>query len=274
MKRYLKKLYSTITKAEMGILPASLTFYLVLAIIPVLTLTVLIASYFSISLDSVIQLINNILPKQIATYIAEAISGEGFDKSIGFFNIVSFMVAINGTYAIIKVSNTLYKVKKREVGKDIIKAIILLINILLLFIFLLIVPLFGEKILLLLKSNAILNGLTNEFIIFFKIIKWPVTFLMIYFNIKLMYTIAPSKSIKSRETSLGAFLTTILWMIFTSVFGYYITYFARYDIVYGNLSSIIILMIWLYSLSYVFILGIAINTTKYHNNLEDDNNNK
>ena len=34
-----------------------------------------------------------------------------------------------------------------------------------------------------------------------------------------------------------------------------------YDSSYGNLSSIIILMMWLYIISYVFVLGIAINVT-------------
>ena len=46
------------------------------------------------------------------------------------------------------------------------------------------------------------------------------------------------------------------------LFKLYLQYFARYDVVYGNLSSIIILLIWFYVLSYIFVLGLAINATR------------
>ncbi len=274
IKRYFKELYKNLIKTEMGVLPASLAFYFVLAIIPLLTIIVLIASSFSISIDFVIELIDNILPEQAASYIVEIISGKGFDRNVGFFNFIAFILALNGTYAIIKVSNTMYKVRKTNYIKSIIKAIILLLLILMLFVFLLVVPMFGEKILVLIRNSDMFNGTINEFIILFKIIKWPLTFLIIYFNIKLLYAVAPSCQVLSKDTTYGALLTTILWMIFTGIFGYYLRYFARYDIIYGNLSSIIILMIWLYALSYVFVLGIAINTTNYNNIEENDNNKK
>ena len=67
----------------------------------------------------------------------------------------------------------------------------------------------------------------------------------------------------SKHTTLGAFITTILWMLSSVIFGYYLEYFANYDILYGNLSSIIILMIWLYAVSFIFVLGMIINTSYY-----------
>ena len=110
----------------------------------------------------------------------------------------------------------------------------------------------------------------NEVIFVFNLVKWPLSFLIVYFNIKLIYTISPSEKIKSENTSIGAFFTTILWIIVTSIFTYYLKYFARYDILYGNLSSIIILMMWMYLLAYVFVLGMAINANRYHNLLKKD----
>ena len=85
---------------------------------------------------------------------------------------------------------------------------------------------------------------------------------IVYFNIKLIYTIAPSKNIRSEETTYGAMFTTIMWLFATLVFKFYLEYFARYDILYGNLSAIIIMMVWIYFLSYVFVLGIAINVSR------------
>ena len=51
IKGYFKKLLKILKKPEMAILPANIAFYLILAIIPLLTIVVLVASYFDISID-------------------------------------------------------------------------------------------------------------------------------------------------------------------------------------------------------------------------------
>ena len=53
-----------------------------------------------------------------------------------------------------------------------------------------------------------------------------------------------------------------MWVIATAVFKFYLAYFARYDILYGNLSTLIIMLVWCYFLSYIFVLGMAINASK------------
>ena len=262
IKGYLKKLLNILKKPEMAILPSNIAFNIILAIIPLLTIVVLIASYFSISIDLVANLVSNVMPKQVSDIIIDVISGKGFDRSVGFFNIIAFIVASNGTYAIINTSNTLYKIRKRDWLKDRISSIVLLFIIIILFVFLLIVPIFGENIIDLMKSAKLLSNYADEAIIIFNIIKWPMTLLIIYLNIKLIYTVAPSKNIKSEETTYGAAFTTIGWTIATIIFKIYINYFARYDIIYGNLAAIIIMMVWMYFLSFIFVLGMAINVSR------------
>jgi membrane protein len=264
MKKYVKKILKIFSKIEMRVLPGNIAFFAVLALIPIITIIIFIASYFSISIDSLIQTIGEILPYKVSEVVIGFISGEGFDSSLGTFNIFAFIIASNGTYAIINASNALYKVEKTDAVKDRIKSIILLIVLISLIIFLLLVPMFGGKILGLFGSNAIVEELK----LIYKILKWPTTFLIIYCNLKLIYTIAPSAKIKSKDTTYGALFTTAIWTIATAIFSYYIHYFARYDIIYGNLSSIIMLMMWIYILAYVFVMGMAINT------INSDNSNK
>ena len=112
------------------------------------------------------------------------------------------------------------------------------------------------------SKAKILENYIDDFRIVFSFIKWPLTLFIIYINIKLIYTIAPSKNIISSETTYGAIFTTMMWAIATLVFKFYLTYFARYDILYGNLSSMIILMVWIYFLSYIFVFGMAINVSR------------
>lgn len=262
ISKYLNRLIKILRKPEMSILPANIAFNVILAIIPLLTIVVLIASSFNISINMVAKLIENIMPVQVSEIIVEAISGKGFDGQVGLFNIIAFYIASNGTYALIETSDALYKVTARDALKKRISAIIILLIILTLFVFLLIVPIFGENILNLLRHFVILEDHIENIIFLFNIIKWPMTLLIIYFNVKLIYAIAPSKNIKSKDTTTGAAFTTVMWSLLIIVFRFYLQYFAKYDILYGNLSSIIIMMVWVYALSYIFTLGMAINVSK------------
>jgi len=262
LKRYFKKLIKILKKPEMSILPPNIAFNIILAIIPLLTIVVLIASSFDISISVVAKLIENIMPSQVSSIIVDAISGKGFDGQVGLFNIAAFFIASNGTYALIETSDALYKIKELDPIKKRISSIIILLIVLTLIVFLLIVPIFGENILNLMRHFTIFEEHIENIIFLFNIIKWPITLLIIYFNIKLIYTVAPSKNIKSKDTTLGAAFTTIMWTLLIIIFKYYLGHIAKYDIIYGNLSSVIIMMVWIYALSYIFTLGMAINVSQ------------
>lgn len=272
LKKYLKEVIVATKRSEMAILPGNLAFYIVLALIPTITLIVYVASMFSISIDLVIDLINKVIPESVAEVVIGAIAGKGFDQSVSLFIIIALIVATNGTYAVVKASNTLYKIDEKDEIKDRIKSVIILFVIILLFIFLIVVPLFGNQILNLFSNIKGFDKILKDITLFFNAIKWPVTFLVIYFNVKLIYSLSPSKRIPSTTTTYGALTTTFAWIIVTAIFTYYLNHFARYDILYGNLSSLVIIMIWVYLLCYIFVLGMAINSTKYNKNLKNENN--
>ena len=247
IKRYFKKLIEILSLKELRILPAYLAYSFVLAVVPILTIIVIVASFFSISIDSVISLLTDLLPSYASRVVVDAISGQSFDFSVGLLNIVTFCIAANGMYAIISASNSLYKIEETNIIKDRLRSVIILLVIIILLLFLILVPMLGEQILELLRNSKPFTGIIDEIII-----KWPITFIIIFLNIKLIYQIAPSKEIKSEETTIGAFITTLGWVVFTAFFGYYIKYFGRYDLVYGGLSSIIILLIWVYTLCFIY----------------------
>ena len=76
---------------------------------------------------------------------------------------------------------------------------------------------------------------------------------------------APDKKIPSKNVNGGAIFTTIGWILSTSLYSYYISHYANYSIFYGSLANIVILMLWVYLLSYIFVIGIAMN---YHEEQE------
>jgi len=96
-------------------------------------------------------------------------------------------------------------------------------------------------------------------VLIFNIIKGPVTWLIMFMFIKIIYTLAPDRKMPSKNTTTGALFTTFTWAIVTEIFSYYINNYAAYDVFYGSLANIVILMMWFFFLAYIFVIGMALN---------------
>jgi membrane protein len=262
-KRGLKKLWHLISMPEMSILPGQIAFFLVLSLIPIVSLIGIIGPVFSLNLSSITTFVKDSFPSDISNIILPLITGKGLDVNMVVFLIMSFFIASNGAYSIIVASNMLYgRDENKGALKRRIKSIFLTILIVILFIFILLVPAFGDRIFNLLRNTDIIASNFKDSIYYLYIlIKWPLSLFLIYFVIKLIYTIAPDKDIKSKTVTCGAFIASILWILVTNVYSYYVSNLAHYDIFYGSLSNVIILMFWVYLLSFTFVLGMVINVS-------------
>lgn len=262
-KKYLKKLIDIIKKPEMKILPGHLAFFMVLSIFPIITLCGSIASLFNISLSSVINFMNDVLPSDINNLLIPYISGNGMDIHVGFSILFGYIVASNGAHSIIVSSNTLYGISHSNYLRRRIKALFLTILLVLLFIFTLFVLAFGNVILKFILSLNIINFVGDNFYFIFLLLKWPIAIIFIFIMVKFIFTISPDEIVKSKNTSKGALFTSVSWLISTFIYSYYVQHFSHYDIFYGSLSNIIVMMMWIYILSYSLVIGIAINVQSY-----------
>jgi len=245
------------------VLPGNVAFFLILSIFPMLMLIGYVASLFGLSINSVVNIIDGTIPPEMAHTIIEVITGKSFDSTIGISMILGFILASNGTHAIIIASNTLYGFPADDFVRRRVKAIFMITLLVLLFLFLILFLAYGNVIAQTAINIFHLSWFESSLYTIFQVAKWPVAMILMFATIKLIYVIAPDWKILSKNTTKGALFTTIGWTFSTAIFSYYVTHFANYDIFYGSLSNIVVLMIWVYVLSYVLVLGIAINVKKY-----------
>ncbi|MBE6152032.1 MAG: YihY/virulence factor BrkB family protein [Firmicutes bacterium] len=273
VKKFIKNIYSMLVRPELKFLPGNLAFFLVLSIIPIIVLTGFICSTINLSLDSVINIINRFFPEGVANILISFVNGEGLNLTIGVSMILGFVLASNGPHSIIITSNTLYGIKHSNYLSRRIKALLLTILILLLFIFIILVLAFGNSIMQFIVSVKMLSSISDIIYKVYFLIKWPLGILIVYIMVKLIYTIAPDENIPSKYNTRGSVFTTALLSIVTLGYSYYVTNFNNYNIFYGSLTNIVILMLWIYILSYILVLGMTINVHDYEMS-EDYNKNK
>ena len=100
-------------------------------------------------------------------------------------------------------SNEIYKVESKGILSRRLKAIAMTFILVLLFLFLLLVPVFGDTIFNILTSN-IPNKQTVSFAYnIYKLIQYPITLVLVFYNIKLLYTVGPDRKIKAKTRNLN-----------------------------------------------------------------------
>lgn len=267
VKGFLKEVIEIITKPEMRVLPGQLAFFFVISLIPIVALIGVVASSFSISIDTLQEALMSAIPSDVSDMLITVVSGKGFNFNIAIFFISAFILASNGTHSMIITSNEIYKIKDSNIVRRRIKAIIMTFILVLLVFFLLLVPVFGDTIFEIMRNSLINQEMIDVLYNIYQILKYPVTIFLIYYNIKLLYVIAPDKKIRKSTATKGAIFTTISWIIATEVYSFYVGTFSKYDLFYGSISNLLILLLWVYILSYIFVLGMAINAS---NTKEED----
>lgn len=259
IKRGIHNFFKVLKRPEMEILPGHLAFSFVLSLVPTFTILTYIATMLKFDLSFISDFLNKAFSSDFANLMMGA--GTVIKADFNFFLtlIVGYVIASNGAASIIISSNMIYGIKNDSFFKRRIKAFMMILIIILLFVFLLIFNVFGNKIIEMFQLMDISKKMLVNITLIISVLKGPISWFIIFLFIKILFTMAPDKKIQAHEVNKGAIFTSVGFVLVTYIYSMYTTHFARYDVFYGNLASIVVLMIWFYLLSYIVTIGLALN---------------
>ena len=196
----------------MSILPGQISFFVILSIIPLLSILFIIVSKLSINFNFISNFLVHYLPQGATDVIMLVLNEQKAGIFDSLFIITAFYLASKATHSIIVASTQIYNGQQKDFFRTRIKAIfMLLILMFLVFLLISIISIGGRLLRYLYSINPNLNPIISSIYTF---IKWPFAFLMVFYVVKIIYTIAPNVSIPSKSVNKGALLTTIVWVIF------------------------------------------------------------
>ena len=111
-KAFIKKVWEILNKPEMVILPGQLAFFLVLSLVPIITIIGYGASFFNISIDTIIEFLKANFDQNIVKLIVPIISGKSLDFNYICMIIVMLYFASNSADSIIITANEIYGIKQ------------------------------------------------------------------------------------------------------------------------------------------------------------------
>ncbi len=242
----------------------ALSYSFLTAIPPLLVFLFSCIAYFPVDgvQDQLLLQLQSIIPDGLYGRVAGTIDDimghrHGSLLSIGF--VTSIILAANGMYGMMMSFNFMdHESKERPLW---LRYGVALFLVLLLYFLIVVVLtlLLGYQFLvkLLLARNILAESVMS--LLFFNVGRWVILVFVTLLVMSLLYWIAPSRKRRIGFFSAGSVLSTGLLFLLTYALRAYLNVFGNYNILYGSIGTLLMVMFYVYANCVVILVGYGIN---------------
>jgi membrane protein len=271
-KDILLRVKDEMTADNLSMVAAGVAFYILLAIFPALAALISIWGLFAdpATVQQQIDSLGTMLPQQALAILDEQmtrVAGSASNAlSVGIIIgiLAALWAAAKGMKALIEALNIVYDETESR-GFIKLNAIALLLTLgLILFI---IVTIGAVVVLPALLGNLGLGSTMGDLL---SLARWPLLAVMMMLTLAILYRFAPSRDTPRWQwVSWGAVGATVLWIIGSILFSWYVSNFGSYNETYGSVGAVIILMMWFWLSAYIVLIGAEVNAEMEHQTARD-----
>jgi membrane protein len=243
----------------------SMAFNFFLALFPGLLFFLNLLPYIPIDnlINEVLIFLESSLPNSFHLVIRESVVDilENPRKSLLSFGLFFALAAsMNGVVSMMVAFNDCYNNAKEKRGFFQIRLVALLITTVLVGVLVLTITIMtvGENYIHYLEANT---NLKPQLIVLLQIFRYFMLLLLFFIAISIIYYSAPSVKIRWHFFSHGAVIATVLIVLVSVGFFYYIDHFASYNKLYGSIGTFIGMLLWFYITSLLLLVGFEINAS-------------
>jgi membrane protein len=244
---------------------ASISYSVFLAIFPFLIFLFTIIPFIPIEnfQQSLLGIVKDFMPSLAFESVKETIIDiiTRPRSSILILNLIlTLYFSTNGVNSLIEAfNNTYHALETRSSFKQYLVSIfIVLINSFLLIIAIGLIT-FGSFFLSWILPASIQNSIVVVFLL--QLLRWLIILALLLTAISLVYYLAPVKQKSFRFFSPGSLLATFLIVVTTLGFNFYVDNFSSYNVLYGSLGTLMIVLVWIYINAISLIVGFELNAS-------------
>jgi membrane protein len=132
---------------------------------------------------------------------------------------------------------------------------------------------FGNRIEAVMINWAGISDLSTPLELAWKLARLLVAFAATIFVTGLLYYFGPNhrpiaKQVGTKSASRfmrvwpGALVATVLWLMATTLFAWYVNHLGNYSLFYGSVGTVVVLLIWLYLIACISLIGCEFNAER------------
>lgn len=245
-------------KQNISAFAASIAFFFFLSVVPMLIMICTIIPFTPLTEENLVEAVTDVTPDKIDPLVESLIS-DVYDKSAGILSIAviaTIWSAAKGVMALMHGLNAVNGVEEKR-NYFVVRLIASFYTIVMLIVVILslFIMVFGDQ----LVTLALHRFPQLEMIVSFAMnFRFLVVWVVLTFMFAAIYAYVPDKKLKFKEQIPGAAFAAVVWSVFSWGFSIYVTYGNTYGI-YGSLSIIIIVLLWMYFCMYIIMIGAYLN---------------
>ncbi len=241
----------------------------ILAVFPGIIFLFTLIPYFTeyfpeINKESILQFLSAQMPVSMVDVVSSTVldilsNQRGGLLSIGF--LFALFLSTNGMMALMRAFNASYRtIENRGAIKMRVIATGLTFNLTFVLFLAMILLIVGQVVLDYITTLSWIN--LSDFAVFLLFaIRFVVIFVVFFIAIATIYYFGPAIHYNWRFFSIGSFLATILCMLVSYGFSFYVSNFSTYNKVYGSIGVLIAIMVWIQLITIVLLVGYEVNAS-------------
>jgi membrane protein len=262
-----KRLVNEISTDRVLLIAAGATFYLLLALFPALAAFVSIYGLVAdpVTIADHIAFLGRLMPQSgvdiVSGQLKALASAKADALSFGFVFglIVALWSANSGIKTLFEAMNIAYE-EKEERGFIWLNLLSLLFTLGAMVIGALLIVCVGVV-----PAALALLHLGDLSTVLIEVLRWPALLVIIAFGISIIYRFGPSRRrAKWRWQLPGAAVATIVWVVASILFSWYLKNFANYNATYGSLGAVIGFLMWTWISVVILLMGAEFNAELEH----------
>jgi membrane protein len=116
-----------------------------------------------------------------------------------------------------------------------------------------------SAVLRMIRVDPLLNPFSGGWVVFWRVMRYLVAFTAISSLTAILYFYGPYRKQRWNGVWPGAVLATVLWLLATLGFGWYVRHVTNYNVLYGGVGTSVALLIWMYLLAAIALFGCEFN---------------
>lgn len=267
LREFLRRLYQKYENNTVSDTSAALSYYFVFSLFPFLFFLATLTAYLPLghSIDTLLDRLRPVLPAQAMGVIDEhlrALVSRPRPRLLTVGILVTLYSASRGVDAVRKGLNLAYDVKESRpfwktealaIGTTIAGAIFAVVGVAAL--------VAGGDAGLWLATRL---GLGTAYLFTWHWLRWPFTAALIMLVAAINYYVLPDVKQRFKFITPGSIGGTLVWLLGTWGFSEYASHFGTYNVTYGSIGGVIVLMTWLFISGFIFAMGGEVNAILEH----------
>lgn len=256
---YIRGFQKMLKEVNVSAYASSSAFFLFLSIIPIIMIVCALLQHApDVQMELWSYVSDAVIPKKITSFLIDLVSAyQGNSVTIVSASaLITIWSASKGMLAVMRGMNAVYEIRESR------NYIMLRLRALVYTIFLLISIL--VSIVLLVFGNTVVDMLLPKVAVIGPIWAWlqPLRHILVAcflsFAFCTLYCLLPNNRLPWLQQLPGAIFSAVFWIVYSFFFSIYIDCFNGFSM-YGSLTTVIIVMIWLYFCMYIFFCGALVN---------------